>query len=1543
MLSNLKSNFILKKLFDFLENKRCLKIISYNKSFQSKLSKDINDFKYASNIYLKFEDKGKVKEYDKYNDNLKFEGEYKNKKRNGFGKEYYEGKLIFEGQYKDGLKNGPGKKYDDKNGKLIFEGIYLNGKEWEGEGQIKESDGIFVYYKYYGKITEGKINGFGKKVDNKSYIDYEGNFIKGKKWGHSKEFHNSKLVFEGEFSNDKRNEYGIEYDIEGNVIFEGQFLDGQRWEGFGKEKNKDKEELFEGEYKNGKRNGKGKEYYFDAYKEKKIIKFNGNYLNGERSGKGIEYYKNGKIKFVGDFLKGSYNNGKGYNIERDEIFEIKNGEGNIKIYNYLNKIEFEGEYKNYRFWNGKEFIYDNYSFEKLEYEFFYKEGDIVRINEYDHQTGNLKFEGEYINGILNKGKEYKDNILIFEGEYFSEKKFENKEQFFIEYKYFLYPRKRKKGKEYNIWNNKLKYEGDYLEGEKTGYGKIYNKEGILIYEGELLNGKKRGKGKSYDEKENFIIEDDINEGGDYIVGEKTGFGKIYNKEDILIYEGELLNGLKHGKGKLYDEKGNLKIEGDFINDKEDYKNGFIKEYEKGILSTETEYRDKVPIRAKHYNEKGVLILDYKDKWIKTYYDNGNLKDEGDYYYGYIGILKEYYENGKLSFEGEAKDSKKWNGKVYDENGEIIEEIKDGKSLKNNDKDKKEEKEEEKEKVEEKKDRDKEKNGKENIEEEKKKEKNEEEEKEEENRNEENEKEEKKDKEEKKKSQNKINFEGEYYDGEYWTGKLKEYYDNGNIKLEAEYLYGEINGNYKSYNEEGIIKSEEEYINGKKLGKCKYYDKGILSFEREPLIFGQMLKIKEYYDNGSIKYDGEGDYEGNRVGKGKLYSKEGEILFEGEFLDNKYMKEKKRKRYFGNNISIESDGDEDLKSVKKDNLYNGILNGRGKEYYNLNKDDKNNNNKDLIYEGEFYNGMFNGEGKLYFENGNIIFEGKFLNDEPFEGTIKIYDETGKIIGENKLKYGKSNGPIWLKTCYEEFEGEDIDDKHWNGKYKVFNQKDEIKINGEIKNGSFNGIAKIENKEGELIEVEYKNGKIWTGNTEDFKKDIFFYFNSVPFDRTDTYYFKGDFLEGKRWKGEGKELYPNKMVEFEGEYDKGERIKGIEWYEDGLIKYVGDYLDGKYYNGYAFNETGEEIYEIKEGKGLPKEFEKYGYRYEGEYLNGIKNGKGKEYYKERLIFEGEYLNGKRRKGKEYHITDGYLLFEGEYLNGERNGKGKEYYQNGKIKFEGEYYDSRINKKGKEYNIEGELIREGEFKDDELWIGKKYPTIHDKNEEEYLYGKKHGKVKKYIIYHFDNIPQFEGEYLDGKKIKGRYDDEDEYTFEGEYMDDNEFKGKQYNFGKFTFEGELYKRKFWTGKKYRKDSDDRYEGDYLYGKKCGKWKEYDYDGFLEYEGKINEFMKYRKGKWFNEGKLIFEGEYFEDKKYKGKKKKYDNDELKGEYEYSLGKKNGKAIEYFKGGNIRFEGEFLNGRKWNGKGYEPHGELIYEIKNGKGDIKEFDFDGNEK
>ncbi len=54
-----------------------------------------------------------------------------------------------------------------------------------------------------------------------------------------------------------------------------------------------------------------------------------------------------------------------------------------------------------------------------------------------------------------------------------------------------------KGKEYLKFNDKLIFEGEYLNGERNGKGKEYwNYE--LRFEGEYLNGKRwNGKGKEY--------------------------------------------------------------------------------------------------------------------------------------------------------------------------------------------------------------------------------------------------------------------------------------------------------------------------------------------------------------------------------------------------------------------------------------------------------------------------------------------------------------------------------------------------------------------------------------------------------------------------------------------------------------------------------------------------------------------------------------------------------------------------------------------------------------------------------------------------------------------------------------------------------------------------------------------------------------------------------------------------------------------------------------------------------------------------------------
>ena len=77
------------------------------------------------------------------------------------------------------------------------------------------------------------------------------------------------------------------------------------------------------------------------------------------------------------------------------------------------------------------------------------------------------------------------------------------------------------------------------------------------------------------------------------------------------------------------------------------------------------------------------------------------------------------------------------------------------------------------------------------------------------------------------------------------------------------------------------------------------------------------------------------------------------------------------------------------------------------------------------------------------------------------------------------------------------------------------------------------------------------------------------------------------------------------------------------------------------------------------------------FEGEYLNGERNGKGKEYNDNgKLIYEGEYLNGKRNgKGKEKDYYNN-IFFNGEFLNGFKwNGKIKEFFYIEKLKFEGE----------------------------------------------------------------------------------------------------------------------------------------------------------------------------------------------------------------------------------------------------------------------------------
>ena len=439
VLGKVRSKYVIIEIFSFQTTSRKLELINYNKNLKKILGVTIKDYKKMSQRLKIIDKDGKGKEYEfQEPDNiiLTFEGEYLNSKKNGYGKEYF---------------------YDLDNTRLIkFEGEYLNGKRKKGKeyflGQLM----------YEGEYSNGKKSK-GKEYYNNSLL-FEGEYNNGIKWnGIGKEYYNDKLIFEGEFKNGLRwngkiykdkEEYEIkngnglikQYDyqciktieyeykngeINGKVkeyigntlIYEGEYFDGKR-HGNGKQYYNE-QLIYEGEFLNGEINGKGKEFYYDGK-----LRYEGNYKDGLWDGYGKEYY-NGELIFEGEFLNGRKLNGKRYNFLKEE-YEIKNTSGYIKEYNkfgkllfegefkngikhgigidyyYNGNIKFEGEYLNGKIWNGK---INNYNGNE-EFTIYMGKGSIKEFNNY----GNIQFEGEYLNGERNgKGKEYYDKCLIFEG------------------------------------------------------------------------------------------------------------------------------------------------------------------------------------------------------------------------------------------------------------------------------------------------------------------------------------------------------------------------------------------------------------------------------------------------------------------------------------------------------------------------------------------------------------------------------------------------------------------------------------------------------------------------------------------------------------------------------------------------------------------------------------------------------------------------------------------------------------------------------------------------------------------------------------------------------------------------------------------------------------------------------------------------------------------------------------------------------------------------------------------------------------------------
>ena len=144
------------------------------------------------------------------------------------------------------------------------------------------------------------------------------------------------------------------------------------------------------------------------------------------------------------------------------------------------------------------------------------------------------------------------------------------------------------------------------------------------------------------------------------------------------------------------------------------------------------------------------------------------------------------------------------------------------------------------------------------------------------------------------------------------------------------------------------------------------------YENGDYYIGEMLDDKShgkgilYYKNGNVLYDGEFVY-GKKQGLGKRIYKSGNYYI-GQWLNDK--KHGKGIEYYKND-NIKYDGE----------FVNDKFEGNGKYIFESGN----------YYIGQWLNGKAHGKGIEYYKNGNIKYEGDFVNNK-FEGNGKYIDKS-----------------------------------------------------------------------------------------------------------------------------------------------------------------------------------------------------------------------------------------------------------------------------------------------------------------------------------------------------------------------------------------------------------------------------------------------------------------------------------------------------------------------------------------------------------------------
>ena len=240
-----------------------------------------------------------------------------------------------------------------------------------------------------------------------------------------------------------------------------------------------------------------------------------------------------------------------------------------------------------------------------------------------------------------------------------------------------------------------------------------------------------------------------------------------------------------------------------------------------------------------------------------------------------------------------------------------------------------------------------------------------------------------------------------------------------------------------------------------------------------------------------------------------------------------------------------------------------------------------------YVGEFSNNIPNGKGIKYYPNGNLLYEGNFVNGK-FDGIGKYYyDDGDTFLGEYKQGLRDGKGTLYYKNGKIRYEGDYINDKK-QGKGKYIWENGDYYI-GDFENDLFHGKGKH----------YYANGQLR---------------------------YDGQYIHDKR-DGIGKYIYKNKEY-YIGGWKRGFKHGiGVYYYPDGKLKYQGEFLNDRAEgNGmYIFENKEYYIGEFKNNGSHGYGIEYYandGIRHEGEWDADSYKGKAKD--REKNVYEDDPYN-------------------------------------------------------------------------------------------------------------------------------------------------------------------------------------------------------------------------------------------------------------------------------------------------------------------------------